>query len=201
MDTHDSWLRKLESMHPYQLVVYLAMISSGLVFLFLTLAFISSFWGQNSLHGHRLPVAFWLSTFTLLFASIFVRRLTYHQGDADPGVFEKVLWSVLLMGILFAMLQFWGWRDLAHQGIYFDGIPSGSYLYLLSGIHVVHLSGALLFLVMLIREVRQTFSDPIKDLVFARNPYVGMKVKLFVRYWYFMDAIWLLLFGLFLLSF
>ena len=87
------------------------------------------------------------------------------------------------------------------MGINFTGLPSGSFLYLLSGIHIVHLLGAMVFALILLLKLRNTQSDGIQKLLLITNPYEKMRIRLFTVYWHFMDAVWLILFLLFVLSF
>jgi cytochrome c oxidase subunit 3 len=91
--------------------------------------------------------------------------------------------------------------ELTNMGINFTGMPSGSFLYVLSGIHIFHLIGAMIFAVIMWIQLRKNQRDQIKNLVLLTNPYEKMRIRLFTRYWHFMDAIWLILFSLFVLSF
>jgi len=199
--TEESWVSKVENLHPYQTLVYLGMIGSGIIFLFLTIAFLSSFFSQSPLKAYQFPWPFFLSTCVLFTSSVIANKLTNIYKKDHPKSLEKILWTIFGMGILFTGLQLWGWIELSHQGINFTGIPSGSYLYILTGIHIFHLLGVLIFLIVLLWEVHYTVLDPVKDLIFITNPFAKMKLKLFVTYWHFVDLIWLVLFLIFLLAF
>jgi cytochrome c oxidase subunit 3 len=91
--------------------------------------------------------------------------------------------------------------ELSNKGINFTGVPSGSFLYVLSGIHVVHLIGAMSFAVILLLQLRKIEQDMVHKLVWMTNPYEKLRIRLFTVYWQFMDAVWLILFLLFVLSF
>ncbi|WP_162633204.1 cytochrome c oxidase subunit 3 [Echinicola strongylocentroti] len=194
-------ITKAEKLHPYQLLVYLGMIGSSIVFVFLAVAFLLTFIQDNTLKTHHLPWPFWLSTALLLSGNIWVRRLNYYLKIDASLLLKKALWSIFLVGIVFVGFQVWGWIELDRQDLLFTGIPSGSYLYVLTGIHIVHLLGAVIFVLMMIYEVHQVVVNPIKELVFRNNPYVGMRIKLFVLYWYFVEIVWLVLLLLFALAF
>jgi cytochrome c oxidase subunit 3 len=71
----------------------------------------------------------------------------------------------------------------------------------LSGIHIFHLLGAMIFAVILWVQLQKNQEDSIKHLILLTNPYEKMRIRLFTVYWQFMDAIWLILFMLFVLSF
>lgn len=196
-----TWFQKLENFHPYETLLYLAMVSSGLIFLFLVVAFLYS--GLNQLEGlnHRMPVAFLISTFMLVLSGYTATKMRLHYQEENIPKLEASLRNTFILGIIFTVLQLAGWKELTDMGINFTGIPSGSFLYLLSGIHIFHLLGAMVFAIILLLQLRKTQDDGIRKLVLITNPYEKMRIRLFTVYWHFMDAIWLVLFLLFVLSF
>lgn len=196
-----TWFQKLENFHPYETLLYLAMVSSGLIFLFLVVAFLYS--GLNQLEGlnHRMPIAFLISTFMLVLSGYTATKMRLHYQEENIPKLEASLRNTFVLGVAFTFLQFAGWKEMADMGINFTGIPSGSFLYLLSGIHIFHLVGAMVFALMLLIQLRRTQEDGIRKLILVTNPYEKMRIRLFTVYWHFMDAIWLILFLLFVLSF
>ncbi|MFC5191644.1 heme-copper oxidase subunit III [Algoriphagus aquatilis] len=200
-NTQQTWFQKLENFHPYETLLYLAMVSSGLIFLFLVVAFLYS--GLNQLEGlnHRMPIAFLISTFMLVLSGYTATKMRLHYQEENIPKLESSLRNTFVLGVAFTILQFAGWKELTDMGINFTGIPSGSFLYLLSGIHIFHLLGAMVFALILLVQLRRTQEDGIRKLILVTNPYEKMRIRLFTVYWHFMDAIWLILFLLFVLSF
>lgn len=200
-NSKQTWFQKLENFHPYETLLYLAMVSSGLIFLFLVVAFLYS--GLNQLEGlnHRMPIAFLISTFMLVLSGYTATKMRLHYQEENIPKLESSLRNTFVLGVAFTILQFAGWKELAEMGINFTGIPSGSFLYLLSGIHIFHLLGAMVFALILLVQLRRTQEDGIRKLILVTNPYEKMRIRLFTVYWHFMDAIWLILFLLFVLSF
>jgi cytochrome c oxidase subunit 3 len=66
---------------------------------------------------------------------------------------------------------------------------------------VAHLLGAMGFAVILLLQLRKIEQDMVSKLVWMTNPYEKLRIRLFTVYWQFMDAVWLILFLLFVLSF
>ena len=196
-----TWLQRLENLHPYETLLYLGMIGSGLIFLFLVAAFLFS--GINQLGGlnQRIPVAFLISTFMLILSGYTATKMRLHYQEENIPKLEKSLRNTFMLGVIFTILQFAGWKELDQMGINFTGLPSGSFLYLLSGIHIFHLIGAMVFAIILLLQLRKTQEDGIRKLILITNPFEKMRIRLFTVYWHFMDAIWLILFFLFILSF
>uniref|UniRef100_UPI0040472199 cytochrome c oxidase subunit 3 n=1 Tax=Algoriphagus sp. TaxID=1872435 RepID=UPI0040472199 len=196
-----TWLQRLENLHPYEMLLYLAMVGSGLIFLFLALAFLFS--GRQYLQGlnEQMPFAFLVSTFLLVLSGYTAVKMRLHYQEENSVKLYRSLQMTFGLGILFMGFQVLGWIELTDKGINFTGLPSGSFLYVLSGIHVIHLFGAMVFAVILLRELRKIEQDSIRKLVWTKNPFEKLRIRLFTVYWQFMDAIWLVLFLLFVLSF
>jgi cytochrome c oxidase subunit 3 len=196
-----TWFQRLERMHPYETLLYLGMIGSGLIFLFLVVAF--AFSGLNQLEGfnHHIPVAFLISTLLLILSGYTATKMRLYFIEERTDKLISSLRNTLWLGILFTGLQLVGWYELDEMGIDFKGIPSGSFLYLLTGIHIFHLLGAMIFAVILLVEMKKKQQDQIQHLILLTNPFEKMRIRLFTVYWHFMDLIWLVLFVLFILSF
>ncbi len=196
-----SWFQRVENLHPYEMMLYLAMFGSGLIFLFLVVAFLFS--GLNQLEGlnRKIPVAFLISTFLIILSGYTATKMRLYYQEENIPKLESSLRVTFWLGLAFTVLQFTGWKELSDMGISFTGLPSGSFLYLLSGIHIVHLLGAMVFALILLLKLRNTQSDGIQKLLLVTNPYEKMRIRLFTVYWHFMDAVWLILFLLFVLSF
>ena len=196
-----TWFQRIERMHPYETLLYLGMLGSGLIFLFLAVAFVFS--GLHQLEGfnRHIPVAFLISTFLLVLSGYTASKMRlYYQEEKIPQL-ESALRNTFFLGLAFTLLQFAGWKELDSMGVNFTGIPSGSFLFVLSGIHVFHLLGAMIFALILLFQLRKTQEDGIRKLVLVTNPFEKMRIRLFTVYWHFMDVIWLILFLLFTLSF
>ena len=196
-----TWLQRLENLHPYEMLLYLGMVGSGIIFLFLALAFLFS--GRQYLQGlnEQMPFAFSVSTFLLVLSGYTAVKMRLHYQEENSAKLYRSLQMTFGLGILFMVFQVLGWLELTNKGINFTGLPSGSFLYVLSGIHVIHLFGGMVFAVILLRELRKIEQDAIRKLVWTKNPFEKLRIRLFTVYWQFMDAIWLVLFLLFVLSF
>lgn len=190
----ERWFQRIENMHPYQMLVYLGMIGSGIIFLFMLIAFIASKSVYSFSGFFNVPKSFILSTFFLVISGYSSSKMLPHYLLNDIEKLKKSLFTTLLFGILFTLLQFLGWKELASMGLDFKGIPSGSYIYVLSGIHLVHLAGAMFFATTLMMNLRACEKDEVKRLLLFTNPYERMKIELFATYWKFMDIVWVVLF-------
>jgi cytochrome c oxidase subunit 3 len=196
-----TWFQRIEKQHPYETLLYLAMLGSGIIFLFLSLSFLFS--GREYLQGlnEQVPFAFLISTFLLVLSGYTAVKMRLYYQEENIAKLNRALQATFTLGLLFMVFQVLGWKELTDKGINFTGIPSGSFLYVLSGIHVLHLLGAMTFAAILLVELRKTQQDVVRRLVWSTNPYEKLRIRLFTVYWQFMDAVWLILFLLFVISF
>jgi len=194
-----TWLQRLESLHPYETMLYLGMLGSGFIFLYLTAAFLLTDQNQPESASLQMPVAFLISTVVLILSGFTASKMKFHCQEENISRLENSLRNTFLLGVIFAVLQFAGWRELTAMGIKFTGLPSGSYLYVLSGIHIFHLVGAMVFAVILLAKLRKTQEDGVQKLIWVTNPFEKMRIRLFTLYWHFMDLVWIVLFLVFVL--
>jgi len=192
------WFKRIEQLHPYQTLIYLAMFSSGLILFFLTTSFVFSQSETSAFGQYKIPKSFIISSLILFGSAFLSERILPAYLAHDLKKTKINLAYTLILGLSFAAFQFKGWQELSKSGVDFTGLPAGSFLYLLSGIHLVHLAGAMIYALVLLLLIYNSEKDEVKTLVLLTNPYEKMKLELFVIYWKFIDIVWLILFGLFL---
>lgn len=193
--------KKMEEMHPHQILLYVSMIGSGIIFLFTIVAFTISKPEAADFLKFQFPKSFIVSSFLILLSSYTVTKIlpAFEQDDLDE--IKKWLGLTLFLGLLFSAAQLTGWRELQSHNILFTGERSGAYLYVISGLHVIHMIGILSYIGFLLLECHRTSQDVIKHLVYATSPYQKIKFKILVHAWHFVDAAWIVLFFYFLFSF
>ncbi|ABI91755.1 cytochrome c oxidase subunit III family protein [Burkholderia ambifaria AMMD] len=123
------------------------------------------------------PVLLWWNTGALVLASIAMqraRRMTLHRAA----------WLVSggVLAALFVIGQLTAWRVLAAAGQTVNVNPSNSFLYLLTGLHGLHVLGGLVAWVVTIALVRR--ADPFR---------AQRAIALCATYWHFLLAVWLVL--------
>ena len=96
-----------------------------------------------------------ISTFTMELArrqaartAALARRAAVPRVSDDAG--EKISWLALTVGLGLSFLagQWMVWRELAANGFYVSSSPSSSFVYLLTGMHGVHLFGGVVALLI-----------------------------------------------------
>lgn len=173
-------------------LLYIAIASIVMLFAGFTSAYIVRQAEGNWLE-FDLPNIFYVSTAIILLSSA---TMWYANFAAANNNFKGVTIGVagtFVLGIAFAISQFEAWDALVESGIFFTGQSanaSGSFLYILSGMHLAHLAGGLIaLLIVLVNSMRNKYSSENK-----------LGLELCSTYWHFLDVLWiyLLLFLLFI---
>ena len=190
---------RMEQLPTRLLMLYIGLLGIGVLFAGLVgLYVITRLRHGGGPSGHAFPRYFSLSTIVLLASSAVVgqaRRL--YRADDLPNL-ARCLGATLLLASIFCGLQLAGWRELQAHKILFTGGPDGSFVYLISGVHIAHIVGGMLYLLALLLRTLHATRDGVRTLVFIRNPYHRRQLQAITTYWHFVDAVWVVLFAVFL---
>lgn len=95
-----------------------------------------------------------------------------------------------VLGIAFLVGQFFAWRQLGALGYFADANPANAFFYLITALHALHLGGGLI-------AWGRTAMRLQRGLGIER---LGIGVDLCTVYWHYLLLVWLVLFGLLLLT-
>ena len=185
-----TFLQRLESLNPHLLFIYLSIVGSGVIFLFLLVMFNIS---NSSAVDVSLPEAFLISTATLMASNITVRLSLRHFERENMHKMVITLGITLVLTILFLLSQVIGWEQLVRQGSVLSGKAFESYIFMISGLHFIHVLGATIFLSYLFISYIKASTDPVKALVTVTNPYERVKLKMLITCWNFLDIVWIVI--------
>ncbi|MBX3164231.1 MAG: cytochrome c oxidase subunit 3 [Bacteroidetes bacterium] len=134
-----------------------------------------------------LPSITIMSTAIIITSSI---TMFLAQNAVKKDNLKLTAWALFLtlaLGIAFFITQIEAWKQLTAEGIYFIGKfsnASGSFLYLIALLHLAHMAGGLLALmVSLTKALLKKYSSA---------DYLG--IELTAVYWHFLDLLWVFLF-------
>jgi cytochrome c oxidase subunit 3 len=181
---------------PFAFMLYLAIIGSGLLFLFLIIVFLTKE-VRNQDIPVEIPGLFWVSTLVILLSSFTLQGAGRAFKEERFRSYRLNISLTLFAGILFIILQSLGWRKMLLSGITMSNNTGGMFIYILSGLHILHIFGGLIALISANRDAfkRMAYVDA---YVYSVNPPNQLKIKLISIYWHFVDILWIILF-LFLL--
>ena len=137
-------------------------------------------------HNESVDIGYFLiSTVIIIISSLlllFVKPLLKN----GKSIFSLVF-IVFILGILFTYFQIKGWQELTKQGVYLTGVGSnvaGSFLYILTLTHLLHLFGGLVGLCISTIKSKQN--------LYSINNYLGLELT--TIYWHFLTILWIILF-------
>jgi cytochrome c oxidase subunit 3 len=136
------------------------------------------------------PKMLWLNTGVLIFSSVALHRAlsAANQGHLD-GV-RMGLYGGGISALVFLAGQLVAWRQLTAAGYFAASNPANAFFYLITGLHGLHLLGGLVALGRTIARVERGFGAAA----------VRLSVGLCATYWHFLLLVWLILFGVLLLT-
>jgi len=133
----------------------------------------------------EMPRQLWLSTALLVLGSL----LLHNASMAEAGGQNERTRTLLIAGgacaIAFIGVQGWAWLALLSQQVTLTGNPSGSFFFLLTAMHALHVTGGLVAWMIVVGRFRRIPGD------------AGWRVALCARYWHFLLLVWLALFACF----
>jgi len=176
--------------HPQKFALYIAFASIIMMFGALTSAYIVKQAAGNWLE-FSLPSVFYFSTVVILMSSL-VLHISYNSFiNGQHKKYKLFLVLAFVLGISFLVLQYMGWQDLYAIGIDLKGSISGSFVYLISGVHALHILGGIAAMIVALLQAFTT-SYKVTD---KRK----LRFELTLHYWHFVDLLWVYLFGFILL--
>ena len=178
---------KARTARSYKLLLLFAMISMVMMFAGLTSAFVVSKSRTDWLKDFQLPTAFYYSTVVIICCSITFHLAKKAIQKDNQSATTAFLLSTLALGILFVVLQFFGFGQIVESGYYFTGAESSittTFLYIVTVVHLLHLAGGLIALFIII----------IKQLKNKYNSKETLGIELGAMYWHFLDFLWIYLF-------
>ncbi len=135
------------------------------------------------------PGLLWVNTALLLASSVTLQAARSRLKGWDLDAFRGWIAMTGGLGGLFVAGQLAAWRILAARGIFLASNPHSSFFYLLTGLHMAHLVGGLVWYAVVAVRVHRMAYTPGED-----------GLSLFATYWHFLAGLWLyLLFLLFVL--
>jgi cytochrome c oxidase subunit 3 len=161
------------------------MLFSGLIGTFLVYRMSTAFWPPPALP--RLPIAVtWVNTFILLSSALTMTLALRAVHHSRQRLTRRYLLATLALGVTFLAVQGSEWVRLVAHGLKLSSGMYGGTFYLLIGCHGAHVTAGVIWLAWVVWFAMGGRYN-------ARNAHA---IELCAVYWYFVCAVWPLLFGL-----
>lgn len=178
-------------MQPGKLNLWIFMVASSMLFAAILSAFLvaqpDGMANNNWVHV-PMPLYFLYSLITVMTSSVTLFLAQKAASNDELGRNRIFLYTTFVLGLLFCYFQFRGWQDLVSAGFYFRndsaGKISGSYTYVITALHLLHvLGGIILLLVGIIRSHLLLIHK--KSMKFMQMTSI---------YWHFVGVLWIILY-------
>lgn len=175
-------IKQQNKIHPHKFALWIAIGSMMMMFAGLTSAYILKR-SQAGWVSFELPVVFWISTVAIVISSVLMVFAVKSFKERNMPKYRMYTLATLILGSIFIVLQVIGFVQLWNTGLTLQSTVSYSFLYVIVGIHAVHVLGGVAVLTVM---ALKAFSNK------TRN-YSLVPVQLASTYWHFVDLLWIYL--------
>ena len=177
------------SMHPKKFALWLFIVTVVMIFAAFTSAHIVR-QADGDWLIYDLPSMLWYTSGIIILSSVFM-QWAYIAAKKDKLEQVKLALGITtILGILFLFGQLKAWEQMVDANVYFTGNPAGSFLYIFTGIHALHLiSGVIYLIYMLISSLRNKVHSE-----------TMLNMEMSSTWWHFLGGLWIYLFIFLLLN-
>jgi cytochrome c oxidase subunit 3 len=129
------------------------------------------------------PVAFWISTAAILLSSLSIQMAVRAFKQRNMKNYRALVVTTLALGIMFIVFQWIGFNWMWDNGVKFKGAGAGQFLYVIAGLHAIHVLGGIVALTVMF----------LKAFFGNTKNYNPVPVEVISMYWHFVDGLWLYL--------
>ena len=181
--TGELTMKKTRSMNPQKFGLWLFLISVVMIFISLSSAYIV----KKSVGDWEyidFPQLFQVTSAIIVMSSV-TMHFAYIAAKRNNIRNIKIgLALTAILAITFVLGQFYAWGQLVEDGHHFVGNPAGSFIYIFTGLHVIHLFGALIFLAVV-------FTNAFQYKVHSKSM---LRIEMCATFWHFLGGLWLYLY-------
>ncbi len=168
--------------HPHKFTLWVAIGSILMMFAGLTSAYIVKR-NQANWESFEIPVLFWISTGVIVLSSLTILAAGKAFKERAMGKYRSLMFVTMVLGVLFIVLQTIGFKQLWDAGLTLQKNVAYSFLYVIVGLHALHVIGGVVALVVM---TLKAFSN--KTRVYSPVP-----LEVMSTYWHFVDVLWIYL--------
>ncbi|WP_226390555.1 cytochrome c oxidase subunit 3 [Penaeicola halotolerans] len=178
------------SMHPQKFALWLFIVTVVMLFAAMTSAYIVR-QGEGNWLIFDLPTLFYVNSGIIILSSA-TMHWAYTAAQKDNlGQVKLAMWLTTVLGFAFLVGQWEAWGVLVDADLFFVGSNiSASFLYVITGLHAVHLISGVIFLIIVL-------ISSYKYKVHSKNM---TRMEMCVTYWHFLGGLWIYLFVFLLLN-
>lgn len=174
---------KKRDIHPHKFALWVGMASMIMMFAGLTSAYIVKSNLANWEEVETAP-AFWISTVVILVSSLTIQMSVRAFKQREMAKYRLLISITGVLGVAFLVLQYYGFQWMWDHGVRLQGAGAGQFLYVIAGLHGLHVIGGVVALVITV--IRAFYGNT--------QRYNSTPVEILSSYWHFVDLLWIYLF-------
>ena len=178
--------------HPKRVLLILLILSIVMMFAAFTSGYIVRR-DEGNWREFDLPASLLINSILIILSSASMQWASFSARKDEIGRVKIGLIITLVLGLAFLVGQYHSFGDLVASNTYFGGAdanPSGSFLYVLMGVHAFHLITGLVFLAVVLR----------RTLSYQVHSRALLSIGNATLYWHFLGGLWLYLYLFLLLN-
>jgi cytochrome c oxidase subunit III len=183
---------EMQAMNPKKFALWLFIVSIIMLFAAFTSAYIVRR-AKTDWLLFDMPELFWVNSVILIISSATMQWAVWNARKDNITLLKVALGITTILGLCFLIGQWQAWGELVRVGVFFAGSEanaSGSFTYVLTGMHAFHILSGLGFLIGMLYYSFQ-FKVHSKNMT---------KLEICATYWHFLDILWLYLFVFLLMN-
>jgi len=187
-------LRELEKVHPHKLITFLFLFGISLIYSYLLISVtIETIIGNHSETSIEFPKFYLVASF-LIISTMFI-PIGLMQAFKLENLFQirKKVFGLFLGGAIFLIFQGIGWLELIFQGFNLKSNYIGTYLYLITGFHMITVLIGNAAIAYYLYSTRNIYHDGVARLIYFTSPYEKTKLEIIHNYWIFVCVSWVLI--------
>ena len=179
------------STHPHKILLILVIGGLSVLFLSFTAAYGYSIF-KSQIAALEVPVIFFFNTLVLIGSSFAISMAKRAFNQDNVKRLKNNLLTTIGLTTLFLIGQILGWRDISLREISLTHSVAASYVYIISGLHMVHIVAGIPFLVSFYIYTAK-LKNSVKVLLYFADSNKKLRLHLLATYWHFLDLVWLYL--------
>jgi len=178
--------------HPKRVLLILLIFSIVMMFAAFTSGYIVRR-DEGNWREFELPTSLLVNSILIALSSASMQWAYFSARKDEIGRVKTGLVVTLVLGLDFLVGQYYSFGDLVAGNTYFGGAdanPSGSFVYVLMGVHAFHLVTGLIFLAVVLK----------RTLNYQVHSRAMLSIGNATLYWHFLGGLWLYLYLFLLLN-
>jgi cytochrome c oxidase subunit 3 len=174
--------------HPKKFSLWLLLLGILMLFAGLTSAYIVRR-GDGNWFDFQIPSIFFISTILVLLSSLSMWFALRSAKNDEISHVKIGLLVTIALGIAFTISQYWGWKAMESQGLFFVNPKEGekvsaSFLIAIAAIHLIHIIAGIIYLI-------STYFKTLHAKVHKKNL---LSIEMCNTYWHFVGLLWVYLY-------